>query len=209
MSHDAAERALDGLDDDIRDHIERETQDNIDRGMTPEEARRQAMLEFGNVALVEGGHARGLGMAVAGTAGAGRPLWPSARCGGGRGYALLSCSRSHSASAEPQPCSASPRDVLLAPLPYAHEREVGVFWKKTDWTHEEVPAHPWARSGVPSGGLVPAARRHRRAMASGRRALVRGVTASGELFGVLGAAPLVGRGFRRAMTCRAPSPSRY
>ena len=27
--------------------------------------------------------------------------------------------------------------VLLSPLPYAHEREVGVFWMKTDWTHEE------------------------------------------------------------------------
>ena len=32
---------LDGLDADIRDHIERETQDNIDRGMTPEEARER------------------------------------------------------------------------------------------------------------------------------------------------------------------------
>ena len=28
-------RSLDGLDEDIRDYIERETQDNIDRGMTP------------------------------------------------------------------------------------------------------------------------------------------------------------------------------
>jgi putative ABC transport system permease protein len=45
-------RALEGLDQDIRDHIERETQDNIDRGMAPDEARRQAMLRFGNVALV-------------------------------------------------------------------------------------------------------------------------------------------------------------
>jgi predicted permease len=45
-------RALDGLDEDIRDHIERETQDNIDRGMTPDEARRQALLAFGNLALV-------------------------------------------------------------------------------------------------------------------------------------------------------------
>jgi putative ABC transport system permease protein len=44
-------RALDGLDQDIRDHIERETQDNIERGMAPEEARRQARLAFGNVAL--------------------------------------------------------------------------------------------------------------------------------------------------------------
>jgi predicted permease len=45
-------RALNGLQDDIRDHIERETQDNIDRGMAPGEARRQAMLRFGNAALV-------------------------------------------------------------------------------------------------------------------------------------------------------------
>ena len=46
-------RALDGLDQDIKDHIERQTQDNIDTGMAPEEARRQAMLKFGNVALVK------------------------------------------------------------------------------------------------------------------------------------------------------------
>src|SRR5882762_7882797 len=45
-------RALDGLDQDMRDHIERETQDNIERGMAPEEAGRQAMLRFGNVALI-------------------------------------------------------------------------------------------------------------------------------------------------------------
>lgn len=43
-------RALDGLAQDIRDHIERETQDNIDKGMPPEEARREAMIRFGNVA---------------------------------------------------------------------------------------------------------------------------------------------------------------
>ena len=46
-------RALDTLDDDIRDHIERETRDNVDRGMAPEEARRRAILKFGNVALVK------------------------------------------------------------------------------------------------------------------------------------------------------------
>src|SRR4030095_10870637 len=48
-----ARRALDGLDDDIRDHIARETQDNIDRGMAPEEARRQALMKFGNLALAK------------------------------------------------------------------------------------------------------------------------------------------------------------
>jgi predicted permease len=46
-------RPLDGLDQDIHNHIERETQDNIERGMPPEEARRQARLTFGNVALAK------------------------------------------------------------------------------------------------------------------------------------------------------------
>ena len=46
-------QALDDLDQDIRDHIELETQDNIEKGMAPEEARRQAMLKFGNVALTQ------------------------------------------------------------------------------------------------------------------------------------------------------------
>jgi hypothetical protein len=46
-------RHLDGLDDEIRDHLERETQDNIDRGMTPEAAYYAARRKFGNVAMVK------------------------------------------------------------------------------------------------------------------------------------------------------------
>ncbi len=42
-------RILDDLDADIRDHIARETQDNIDRGMPPAEARFAALRKFGNV----------------------------------------------------------------------------------------------------------------------------------------------------------------
>ena len=44
---------LNDLDQDIRDHIQRETQDNIDRGMTPEEAHYAAFRKFGNPALVK------------------------------------------------------------------------------------------------------------------------------------------------------------
>src|SRR5579864_9286349 len=42
-------RMLEDLDQDIREHIERETQDNMERGMSPEEARYAAMRKFGNV----------------------------------------------------------------------------------------------------------------------------------------------------------------
>ena len=44
---------LEDLDQDIREHIEIETQDNIARGMSPEEARRAAFLKFGNVTRVK------------------------------------------------------------------------------------------------------------------------------------------------------------
>jgi predicted permease len=45
-------RALEGLDRDLHDHIERETQEGIERGLSPEEARRQALVRFGNVARI-------------------------------------------------------------------------------------------------------------------------------------------------------------
>ena len=45
-------KALDGLTDDLRDHIEHQTEENLARGMTPDEARRQARLALGNTALI-------------------------------------------------------------------------------------------------------------------------------------------------------------
>jgi predicted permease len=45
-------RMLNDLDQDIRDHIDRETQDNIERGMSPDEARHAALRKFGNVRRV-------------------------------------------------------------------------------------------------------------------------------------------------------------
>src|SRR5580692_9112079 len=46
-------RMLADLDQDIRDHLERETQDNIDRGMSPDDARNAALRKFGNVMRVK------------------------------------------------------------------------------------------------------------------------------------------------------------
>ena len=46
-------RMLERLEADVRDHLERETQDNIDRGMPPEEARHAARVKFGNMARIQ------------------------------------------------------------------------------------------------------------------------------------------------------------
>jgi predicted permease len=47
------ERMLDQLEEEIREHIEMETQDNIARGMSPEEARYAAVRKFGNATRVQ------------------------------------------------------------------------------------------------------------------------------------------------------------
>jgi len=44
---------LDSLDRDIEDHIELDTQDNIARGMPPEDARAAALRKFGNITRVK------------------------------------------------------------------------------------------------------------------------------------------------------------
>lgn len=46
-------RMLSELESDIREHIARETEDNIARGLAPEEARRRAFLKFGNPAQIK------------------------------------------------------------------------------------------------------------------------------------------------------------
>jgi predicted permease len=47
------ERMMKDLDQDIREHIEIETQDNIARGMSPEAARSAALRKFGNATRVQ------------------------------------------------------------------------------------------------------------------------------------------------------------
>ena len=44
-------KALDGLDEEMRDHIERDVEELVERGVPPEEARRRTRIAFGNVAL--------------------------------------------------------------------------------------------------------------------------------------------------------------
>jgi hypothetical protein len=46
-------RMLEDFEQEIRAHIEMATQENIDRGMTPEDARYAALRKFGNVTRVK------------------------------------------------------------------------------------------------------------------------------------------------------------
>jgi len=185
-------RALDGLDDDIRDHIERETQDNLDRGMPPEEARRRALLKFGNIASTKED-----------TRAVWRRQWLEQLLQDSRyairtlrrrpTYALLSVLTLALGVGGTASVYGVARSVLFDPLPFAHEREVGVFWKKTDWTHEEFL---YIRGHVPGFSQVALFRQRDVIVRAGDgpARLVRAVSASAELFDVLGVRTFLGRG---------------
>lgn len=51
--HRNRRRLLESLDLDFEDHLSRETADNIERGMPPDEARRAALRSFGNLTLLK------------------------------------------------------------------------------------------------------------------------------------------------------------
>lgn len=97
------------------------------------------------------------------------------------------------------------RDVLFEPLPYMHEREVGVFWKKTDWNHEE---YLYIRGRVPGFREVALYRRRDAILRSGDEParLVPAVSASAELFDVLGVRPMLGRLFQAGDDVRNAAP---
>lgn len=186
-------RALHTLDDDIRDHLARETQDNLDRGMTPDEARRQALLKFGNVALVTEDTRAVWGWPRVDQLA--QDTWYALRVLRRRPvYALLSVLTLALGIGGTAAVFGVSNSVLLGPLPYAHEREVGVFWMKTDWTHEEFL---YIRGRTPGFQQVALYRQWDAVLRAGRGAarLVPSVSASSELLDVLGAAPVFGRGF--------------
>jgi putative ABC transport system permease protein len=87
------------------------------------------------------------------------------------------------------------RSVLFDPLPYAHADQLGIFWKKTDWREGEF-LH--IRGHVPGFRQVALYRQRDvvRSETGAAARLLPGVVASSELFDVLGAAPVLGRGFR-------------
>src|SRR5215210_1179136 len=88
------------------------------------------------------------------------------------------------------------RGLLFEPLPYAHEEEIAVFWGRFDWTEEEFlflrPDFPgFSRVAAYTGGDVT------QEPGDGPARLLPGISASAELFEVLGARPALGRAFQR------------
>ena len=87
------------------------------------------------------------------------------------------------------------RGLLLSPLPFAKEAEIVVFWNLFDWSEAEML---YLRPNFPGFRRVAAYTGRDVTLESngGPTRLVPGISASYELFDVLGARPALGRGFQ-------------
>ncbi|HET7457365.1 MAG TPA: ADOP family duplicated permease [Gemmatimonadaceae bacterium] len=88
------------------------------------------------------------------------------------------------------------RGLLFDPLPYAKEQEVAVFWMGYSWTEEEFL---YLRGKIPGFREVASYRTYDATLqktADAPTRLVPGIAASTELFGVLGARPMLGHDFK-------------
>lgn len=87
------------------------------------------------------------------------------------------------------------RPLVFDPMPYANEKDVVAFWSGGSWTEQEF-AH--LRGQFPGYQSVAFYRRDFVTMRDGGAPaqLMQSVASSSELFNVLGAAPLLGSGFR-------------
>lgn len=195
-----ARQALDGLDDDMRDHIERETQDNIDRGMSPDEARRQAMLSFGNVALAREDT---------------RAVWVSRRVDELRQdirYAVRMLRRSPGFAAVAiltlalgiganTAIFSAVYDVVLRPLPYREPDRLVLVWEEASSvgfpTNTPAPANyfDWKRQNVVFADMAATASLTRNLTADGPPEQVVGRSVTANFFSVLGVTPTLGRTF--------------
>lgn len=86
------------------------------------------------------------------------------------------------------------RGLLLEPLPYVAEEEITVFWNQFDWSEAEITA---LRPNFPGFSAVSGYRDEALTLdlPDAPTRLLPAISASAELFRVLGAAPELGRGF--------------
>ncbi len=97
------------------------------------------------------------------------------------------------------------RGLLLEPLPYENEEEIAIFWNRFDWSEAEIMM---LRPDWPGFAAVAGYRNEAltldRPNASTR--LLPALSASAELFRVLGAAPELGRAFQEGDDLQGAEP---
>lgn len=206
----AAEKAL---NDEIQFHLEKETEKNIRLGMSPAEARRQALVQFGGLTQTREAHhevyaARPVEELVADTR---YTLRTMRRTPALAGAAILTLALGVGANTA---IFSAVNAVILQPLPFPNPDRLYMLWEENpekgwykqvaapanmfDWREqvaafEDVMAYS---DGVGTSTLIE----------GGEPTIVRPALATGNFFSVLGARAALGRTFLDAETWRTGQP---
>jgi putative ABC transport system permease protein len=204
--------AAQALDEEIRLHLELETEQNRRRGMSPDEARRQAAIAFGGIDVAKESHRDALGIRwIEDTIGDARfALRMLARNPVLSGAAILTLALGIGANTA---IFSVVNAVILRPLPFPHADRLVMLsednpekgWRRAtaapanyiDWK-ERVHAFADVAAYEPGGGATLTG------VGEPQRIRVRGVT--GNYFTVLEVRPALGRVFAPEETWKSATP---
>jgi putative ABC transport system permease protein len=195
---------IEDIEEEMRAHIEMETQTNIERGMQPEEARASALRSFGNLGRVKelAYEIRGGGMMDT--------LWQDARFGlrmlaknpGFTAVAVLTLALGIGANTA---IFSVVNGVLLRPLPYPKPQQLAIVWSnrpqlqaRTGLGESPVAAADFVDWRSQNQSFAEMAALHSQAVnltGAGEPELLGGVRASASLFPLLGVEAAFGRTF--------------
>ena len=193
-------RAEAELEEEIRTHLELETEQNIESGMTPEEAREAALRAFGNVTLSKEDSRTMWGLRWLET------LWQDVRFGvrtlvKSPAFTVVAVIALALGIGANSAIFSVVNAVLLRPLPYKDSDRLFMVWEKGD--AEAFPLNSvsaanfmdWREQNHVFEGVAAVGRASFNLTGVGEPEMVEGRRVSANLFRLLGVEPQLGRAF--------------
>jgi putative ABC transport system permease protein len=186
------------IDEEMRLHVEMETEANVERGMSPADARRAALMTFGNFGSIKDAAygVRGGGMI--------ETLWQDIRYGARvlakhRGFTLVAVLTLALGIGANTAIFSVVNELLLRPLPFRDAERLVMLWEVApDGRHQNTTSRAnfrgWREQSTIFEGMAAFSDQRFNLTGVGDPEEVSVQLATPELFQVLGVEPVIGRG---------------
>src|SRR5215208_1175024 len=191
------ESVISDIDEELRLHVEMETEENLARGMSPAEARRAALMSFGNFDSIRDTAytVRGGGLMETFLQDVRYGVRVLAKNKGFTAVAVLTLALGIGANTA---IFSVVNDLLLRPLPYGDADRVVMVWEVSPSgrhmnTTSRANFREWRAQGSSFEGMAAFTDQRLNLTGSGEPEEVAVQLATPDLFKVLGVAPILGR----------------